>query len=27
MEENPETRWLVSDLDKKHLKLYDKFVH
>lgn len=25
LEENPKTRWRVTDLDKKHLKLYDKF--
>lgn len=24
--ENPETRWCVSDVDRKHLKLYDPFV-
>lgn len=26
LEENPETRWQVSDTDRKHLKLYKKFV-
>ncbi len=26
LEENPETRWLVSEVEKRHLKLYDKFI-
>lgn len=25
LEENPKTRWRVSEMDKHHLKLYDKF--
>lgn len=25
LEENPNTRWQVTDLDKRHLKLYDEF--
>lgn len=26
LESNPETRWRVTDVDRKHLKLYDSFV-
>lgn len=26
LEKNPETRWRVTDVDRKHLKLYDPFV-
>ncbi len=26
LEENPETRWRVTETDKKHLKLYKKFI-
>ena len=26
LEKDPETRWRVTDLDKKHLKLYDQFI-
>lgn len=24
---NPETRWRVTEIDRKHLKLYDRFIH
>ncbi len=26
LESNPETRWRVTDIDRKHLKLYDSFI-
>ncbi|MGY6215272.1 polyphosphate:AMP phosphotransferase [Methylolobus aquaticus] len=26
LEENPETRWRVTEVDRKHLKLYDRFI-